>query len=127
MASMKFVRPEKGFTLVEVLIALAIVSVALAAFVRMTMQSTINLGELEQRSLALLSAENSLSELQIGGLPAIGVHMTACPQADQRFVCSVQVGRIQLGLRPVVVDVYADKLSAVRLVRLESQLPEHPQ
>jgi len=124
---MKCVRREKGFTLVEVLIALAIVSVALAAFVRMTIQSTSNLGELEQRSLALLSAENSLSELQIGGLPAIGAHMMACPQADQHFACRVQVGRIQLGLRPVVVEVYADKLSAVRLVRLESQLPEHTQ
>lgn len=127
MASRKCVRPEKGFTLVEVLIALAIVSVALAAFVRMTTQSTINLGELEQRSLALLSAENSLSELQIGTLPDIGVHMTACPQADQSFVCRVQIGRLQQGLRPVVVEVYVDKLSTVRLARLESQLPEHAQ
>ncbi|MGJ7573597.1 type II secretion system minor pseudopilin GspI [Variovorax sp. RB2P76] len=117
-------RRPSGFTLIEVLIALAIISIALAAFVRLTSQTATNLGKVEQKSLAMLSAQNSLAELQIDSLPSPGLRQVACPQADQAFVCRVQIGPSQEGMRVVAVDVYLGRDSDQRLANLQSRLPE---
>jgi general secretion pathway protein I len=111
-----------GFTLVEVLIALAIISIALAAFVRITSQSATNLGVLEQRSLAMLSAQNSLAELQISALPAPGLRQFACQQADQPFVCRVRTVPSGEGMSTVEVDVYLGRDSDQRVAGLQSRL-----
>ena len=98
-----------GFTLIEVLIALAIVSIALAAFVRLTSQTTGNLGLVEAKSLAMLSAQNCLNELQMDALPPPGQRRMPCPQADQAFVCDVTIGAAEGGLRSVSIAVRADR------------------
>ena len=51
-----------GFTLVEVLVALAIISIALMAALRAAGQGTNNVGELRSRLLAGWVAENRLAE-----------------------------------------------------------------
>lgn len=51
-----------GFTLVEVLVALAIISIALLAALRAAGQGTNNVGELRARLLAGWVAENLLAE-----------------------------------------------------------------
>jgi general secretion pathway protein I len=56
-----------GFTLIEVLVALAIVSIALLAALRAAGQSTANLGELRARLLAGWVAENRLAEHRARG------------------------------------------------------------
>jgi general secretion pathway protein I len=56
-----------GFTLIEVLVALAIVSIALLAALRAAAQGTTNVGELRARLLAGWVAENRLSEHRARG------------------------------------------------------------
>lgn len=56
-----------GFTLIEVLIALAIVAIALLAALRAAGQSTANVGELRSRLLAGWVAENLLAEHRARG------------------------------------------------------------
>lgn len=56
-----------GFTLVEVLVALAIVSVALLAALRAAGQGTTSMGELRARLLAGWVAENRLAEHRARG------------------------------------------------------------
>jgi len=56
-----------GFTLVEVLVALAIVSIALLAALRAAGQGTNNVGELRSRLLAGWVAENLLAEHRARG------------------------------------------------------------
>ena len=55
-------KPCRGFTLVEVLVALAIVSIALMAALRAAGQATNAAGELRLRLLAGWVAENRLAE-----------------------------------------------------------------
>lgn len=55
-------RNRTGFTLIEVLIALAIVAVALTATLRAAGQSTANVVEMRSRLLAGWVAENLLAE-----------------------------------------------------------------
>ena len=56
-----------GFTLIEVLVALAIVSIALLASLRAAGQGTNNFGELRSRLLAGWVAENLLAEQRARG------------------------------------------------------------
>jgi general secretion pathway protein I len=58
---------NRGFTLVEVLVALAIVSIALMAALRAAGQATSASGELRQRLFAGWVAENRLAEHRARG------------------------------------------------------------
>jgi general secretion pathway protein I len=62
----------RGFTLIEVLVALAIVAVALAAGFRSVAQSTESASALKARTLALWVAQNRLAAAQLE-VPAPGV------------------------------------------------------
>lgn len=56
-----------GFTLVEALVALAIISVALISALHLAAQSSANVGELRERVLAGWVAENLLAEHRARG------------------------------------------------------------
>jgi len=82
---------QAGFTLVEVLIALAIVSVALAASIRALGVSASGARSMQERSLALQAAENSLAELRLQrAFPAPGRKTEPCPQGPLNLVCEQQ-------------------------------------
>ena len=55
-----------GFTLVEVLVALAVIAVALTAGMRVLAQSVDGASSLKARTLALWVAENRLARAQLG-------------------------------------------------------------
>jgi len=79
--------PRRGFTLVEVLVALAIVAIALAAGFRSVAQSTESATALKARTLALWVAQNRLAvaQLETPG-PAIGERGGGEEQAGASFV-----------------------------------------
>ncbi|CUJ26456.1 MULTISPECIES: type II secretion system minor pseudopilin GspI [Achromobacter] len=114
-------RPARaaGFTLLEILIALAIVSVALAAVMRTTGMLTTNNGVLRERALALLSAQNRLIELQLAppALTASG-DKAACPQGPLALVCYSRYTDAREGARTVTVEVYLDHRPTPRLATL---------
>ena len=66
-------RTHRGFTLVEVLVALSILAIALAAAVRAASVATDSAGETRLRALATWVAQNRIAELQAAGVfPASG-------------------------------------------------------
>jgi general secretion pathway protein I len=79
---------QRGFSLLEVLIALTIVSVALAAAVRAVGVASSNARGIQQSSLAIQAAENLLTELRISRVfPLAGRTTQPCPQGPLQFVC----------------------------------------
>ena len=76
----------RGFTLVEVLVALAIVAVALAAGMRAVAQSADGATTLKERTLALWVAQNRLARAQlVRPAPVRGVTEGDETQAAVRF------------------------------------------
>lgn len=79
-------RRRAGFTLVEVLVALAIVAIALAAGLRAAGTLTSNAERLAAVSAAQWCADNALVGLRLAGqLPGIGDADFACEQLGRRF------------------------------------------
>ena len=72
---------SRGFTLIEVLVALAIVAVALFAGLRAVGTMAQTSAELKLRLLAQVSAENRIAELRAArAFPGVGSRTVACPQ-----------------------------------------------
>jgi general secretion pathway protein I len=85
-------RRKRGFTLIEVLVAMTIAAIALMTALRATGSLAINSAELRARTLAQWSAENRLAQLRIAGeWPALGRREFECSQAGVALVCREQV------------------------------------
>jgi general secretion pathway protein I len=83
---------SRGFTLIEVLVALAIVAIALTAGLQATSALTNNALRQSTVLLAHICAENELVKARLAReMPDIGDSLVACPQAGREFTVSVAV------------------------------------
>ncbi len=110
-----------GFTLIEVLVALAIVAVALAAAVRAVGMLAVNDRVLRDKALALQSAENVLADLRLAQVfPAPGISRVACPQGSLTLNCEMRVsGTPNANFRRVTVTVRDSRSPESALAELD--------
>ena len=81
-------RAERGFTLLEVLVALVIIGVALAAAMRGAMSLTSTAEYTREKMLAIMTAENRLLELRLARERLEqGESSLPCEQGGQTFQC----------------------------------------
>lgn len=84
--------PCGGFTLIEVLVALGIVAIALAAGVRSTGALTRNAERQSDLLLAQLCAENALVAVRLAKqMPAVGDNTSGCEQAGRSLSVTLAV------------------------------------
>ncbi|KWK74796.1 type II secretion system minor pseudopilin GspI [Burkholderia ubonensis] len=112
--------PQTGFTLIEVLIALAIVAVALGAVMRAIGALASDTDTARMRLLALWSADNALGAIRIAASwPPVGASTFACPQGPYRFVCRQSVTALPSPLVwQVTVSVHASASSRTVLAEV---------
>ena len=85
---------HRGFTLVEVLVALGIVAVALTAGLQATGAITRHAQRQSDMLLAQLCAENALTQVRLARqLPGVGDNRTECEQGGRQLT-------VALGVRP---------------------------
>jgi general secretion pathway protein I len=120
MSSMRFPNRQRGFTLLEVLVALVIVGTALGAGLRAVGSLSANGSGLRASMMATWSAENRLVQIRLGKeFPDIGKHSFDCPQGDLHFVCQEDViASPNPRLRRVEVSVYDIENPNRRIVKL---------
>jgi len=118
-----------GFTLIEILVALAIVAVALAAGMRAVAQSTDGATALKQRTLALWVAQNRLAAAQLATpWPAPGIRDGEATQAGARFVWRENVsGTPNPAFRKVEIVVADPAVPDYALARLVGYVGAPPQ
>ncbi|OOH79171.1 type II secretion system protein GspI [Pseudomonas koreensis] len=114
---------EEGFTLIEVLVALAIIAVAMSAAVRVAGLMTQSSGVLRDRSVALIAAQSRMAELRLEGKLPMGMKALDCDQGRLLLRCEQVIGAAENGrLLKVGIQVFDRNQDAPPLARLETLL-----
>ena len=117
-----------GFTLVEMLVALAIVAVALTAAMRVLVQAADGAGTLKARTLALWVAQNRLAAAEFERvLPPTGTRRGEAAQAGVAFVWREHVATTPNPvIRRIDVDVAEAAAPDYVLARLTGYVAGEP-
>ena len=92
MRGNRFRRYARGFTLLEVLVALVVVGTALGASLRAVGSLTQNSSALRASMMATWSAENRLAQIRLAReFPPFGKRSFDCPQDELKLVCEEDV------------------------------------
>ncbi len=112
---------EQGFTLIEVLVALAIIAVAMSAAVRVAGVMTQSNGLLRDKSIAMLAAQSRLAEVRLEGRPSLGSQVFECDQGRLQLRCEQVISQgPQARLFKVSVQVLDRRQDGPPLARLET-------
>ncbi|RKT25559.1 general secretion pathway protein I [Paraburkholderia sp. RAU2J] len=85
-------RAQRGFTMIEVLVALAIIAVALSASLRAVGSLASGEADLHRRLLAGWSADNTLAQLRLThAWPNVGATSFDCSQGNLQLICTEHV------------------------------------
>lgn len=117
---------SRGFTLLEVLVALVIVGTALGASLRAVGSLTQNSSGLRAAMMATWSAENRLAQIRLAReYPAIGKRSFECSQGDLKLTCEEDVLTTPNPFfRRVEVSVYDGGETQRRLIKLAQIVPD---
>jgi general secretion pathway protein I len=120
-------RRAAGFTLLEVLVALAIVGTALGASLRAVGSLTQNSTDLRASLMATWSAENRLSQIRMASeWPPLGNRAFDCPQGELALVCQESVfATPNPAFRRVEVAVADASAPGRRIIKLTQVVPNN--
>lgn len=97
---------QTGFTLLETLVALAIIAIVMSASFRALGMATQTTDELRLRLLADWVAENRLAAIRVSpGLPLVGIRQAEAIQAGETFRFEERVSQLPGNLRQVDILV----------------------
>lgn len=119
-------RRRSGFTLIEVLVALAVIAIAMAAAVRVSSQVIGGSHDLKLHLAAGWVAQNRLNSHLVKRLfPAVGLSQGEEDQAGLHFVWREEVSETpNRAFHRVEVKVYADKESDYAVTTLVGYLAD---
>jgi general secretion pathway protein I len=83
---------QKGFTLIEALVAMTIIAVALMACLKAAGNLNLQQDDMIKRQYAQWSAKSTANFIRVAGVfPSEQTIQKSCPQANFRFMCRVKV------------------------------------
>lgn len=85
-------KQQRGFTLIEALVAMTIIAVALIACLKAAGNLNIQQDDMIKRQYAQWSAKNAANFIRVSGVfPRDQTTQHFCPQGNFRFVCLVEI------------------------------------
>ena len=119
---------NKAFTLIEVLVALSIVSIGLIALVQTESQQSQNLQRLQEKTIASLVASNLAAENRLKNNQAIGISNGSYPMGNQIWPWESNLNETANDqIFKLMVSVYSDKktmASKEPIAQLELYIPK---
>lgn len=116
----RLIRRSQGMTLLEVMVALAVLSMAGLAVMKTASENLNSQGILKEKSLALWVAQNHLAEIHLGTVSINSTKSTSeIEMADQTWYLQTRKNNTSFaGLVVVQVDVMTSKNSTMPVASL---------
>ena len=112
-------RSQSGFTLLEVLIALLVLSLSLVALVKLAGLQADHLNRQRDLMLGQWVASNAVAELRLNGVPELGEHNGQERLAGRDWIWHADVESTDLArLRRIELHVYADAVDDTPVTHL---------
>lgn len=122
---MLMIKHNKGFTLIEVMVALTIIAIALASLIKASGSHTNSAGILKNKTLAHYVAINEAMRLQIDkAWPNLGKIEKSTEMANREWYWTREVikGNKEDTIRKVTFTVFLDDDREQNITRIESSL-----
>lgn len=129
-------RSERGFTLLEVLVAVAILGIALAAIIKTVSENTANAAYLREKTFAHWVAVNKLAELEVTDTFQTGRSSGKSSMGDREWPWQVEISETPNSeIHRVEIAVYSPEDEEAQLASLTGMLgdpqmkqaPKNPQ
>jgi general secretion pathway protein I len=119
-------RKQYGMTLIEVLVALVVVGIALAAAIKSVDSGVVNIAYMKERSFAHWVAANKETELQLQA-SSIGTSWSDASMAGRDWQLRTRIEATNApGIRRAYIDVFVSRDDAEPVSRLVSYLGVRP-
>ena len=119
-------KSRRGFTLIEVMVALAIIAIALASLIKASGSHTRSAAYLKSKTLAHYVAMNEITEIQISSAwPDIGERKKSAELAGVEWFWTRTVGKVgdeNDYIRSLKFTVYADEDRSRNLAQVEAYI-----
>lgn len=104
-------RSQKGFTLIEVMVALAIIAIALASLIKASGSHTRSASYLKSKTLAHYVALNEIAKIQVKRKwPSIGTKKKSSEMAGIEWFWISEVGKTRSDdIRSIKFNIYQDE------------------
>lgn len=111
---------QSGFTLIEIILALMIISIALGAIITTTGTSISHASSLKEQTIALWVAENTFEQLSIDKTwPTLGKKNHTVNMAGKEWhVINLVTSTPNNNMRKMTINVYSDKKLQEQVVSL---------
>ena len=119
---------DAGFTLIEILVALAVIAIAVAAVVAAVSGNVSNAAYLQDRTLAHWVAMNKVAEVQVSkDWPGAGTQSGETLMASQQWSWQLKISTTDgPDVRRIDVDVFADQNQKQALSSIVAYLGRPP-
>lgn len=101
---------QRGMVLIEVLVGMAILAIVLITAMRALSTDTDTQQAVMVRSLALVSADNTLNQLYVqNAWPEVGTRSAPCPQGNLALLCEQKISSsTNPNFKRIDITVYMD-------------------
>lgn len=115
---------QRGFTLIEIIISLVVISVALGAVIATTGNSVKHGAHIKEKTIALWVAENAIAEISITNpWPSSGLKSDKAKMAGKLWFIKSDIKQTpDINIRRMDLSVYSDEKTEDKVVSLTSYL-----
>jgi len=120
---------DKGFTLIEILVALSVIAISLGAILSTSGSQAQQASYLKQKSIAHWVAMNEITRLQVeNSFPSVGDEDGSTEMANHEWFWTRTTKKLAItkDVREVTFQIYADKQRKNKLTQLMGNVKNVP-
>jgi len=124
LSNLNITNQQQGFTLIEIIISLVVISVALGAVIATTGNSIKHGAHIKEKTIALWVAQNAIAEISIENKwPSKGIKSDKSTMAGKNWFIKSEIKQTpNKNIRKMDLSVFSDKKTEDKVVSLTTYI-----